>query len=146
MKSHTYIHIENNKPVNSKVIDDLFIRKNGSYKLEISNADKRSLNQNRYYWLILTDYIQPGLYDLGWREIKTKEDAHDFMRDLFLKVKELNELTGEIRERTKSTTELSTTEFNVYLEEIAQWAAEWLHVEIPEPNQQLSIYEMEEGQ
>lgn len=99
---------------------------------------KRSLSQNDYYWLILTDYIQPALYGEGWRDIKTKEDAHDFVKELFLKEKIVNEVSGDTRTRIKSTTELSTVQFNEYLEEIWQWSAEYLMIEIPAPNTQLA--------
>lgn len=139
MKNSFILHIENGKVVNRKVVSNGFNLKDGRYNVEITDYNKRSNPQNNYYWQILTDFIQPGLYDLGWREIKTKDDAHDFMREMFLKVKEVNEISGDERTRIKSTTELSTTEFNVYLEEIAQFAAEFLGVEIPEPNSQLSF-------
>ena len=88
---------------------------------------------------MLTDYVQPALYSEGWREIKTKEDAHQFVADMFLKVKLINEETGEMRERIKSTTELTKEQFNVYLEEIWQWAAEYLSITIPAPNEQTLI-------
>lgn len=115
--------------------------KDGKYKIEISPLSTRSLSQNAYYWMMLTEYVQPALYDAGWRDIKNKEAAHEFVADLFLKVKLINEETGEMKERTRSTTELSKTEFNTYLEEIWQWAAEYLSVSIPAPNEQFVLYE-----
>jgi hypothetical protein len=115
--------------------------KDGKYEIAIRSLNKRSLNQNSYYWLIMTDYIQPGLYNAGWSSIKTKEAAHEFVAGMFLKVKLVNESTGEMTERVRSTTELNKTEFNVYLEEIWQWAAEYLGVAIPSPNQQFVLYE-----
>lgn len=115
-----------------------FIRglKDGKHKVEISEINKRSLNQNSYYWQMLTEYFQPGLLNIGWQHVKTKDDAHFFMADIFLKAKEINKETGEIKERTRSTTELTKVEFNIYLNELWQWAAEWLHVTIPAPNEQ----------
>lgn len=110
--------------------------KDGKHILTAAPYNKRSLSQNNYYWLIMTDYFQPGLLNIGWQHVKTKDDAHFFMADIFLKVKEFNKETGEVKERTRSTTELTKEEFNVYLNELWQWAAEWLHVTIPAPNEQ----------
>lgn len=57
--------------------------KDGKYKVEIAKMDQRSLSVNAYYWMMLTEYVQPALYNAGWREIKTKDDAHLFVTDLF---------------------------------------------------------------
>lgn len=131
---------ENGEIANKKVIRFLFDQlKDGRYQVEVFPHDKRSNPQNNYYWQMLTNYVQPALYNEGWQHIKTKEDAHVFVADLFLKVKIINENTGEVRERTKSTTELSKIEFNTYLEEIWQWAAEYLSVTIPAPNENIMI-------
>jgi hypothetical protein len=89
----------------------------------------------------MTRYVQPGLYDAGWREIKTKEDAHEFVAKMFLKVKIRNEITDDVTEMVRSTTSLSKEDFNIYLEEIWQWSAQYLGVVIPEPNTQFTLYE-----
>jgi hypothetical protein len=145
MRTSTIIHIEDGKLINRTAVAAAFsILHDGKYKMELSSYKIRSLSQNNYYWQMIENYIQPGLYDLGWRDIKSKEAAHDFVRELFLKIKIINEQTGEEMERIKSTTELTTTQFNEYLEEIWQWAAEYLLISIPAPNEQLSFYESEE--
>jgi len=46
---------------------------------------------------------------------------------------------GQYLERTKSTSELSTSEFNDFIAQVQQFAAEWLSVEVPDPNEQLVI-------
>lgn len=119
MKTICVIHVEGGHIENltsfTKWLRNL---KDGKHLLECSPYNKRSLPQNNYYWQMLSLYVQPALYNEGWQQIKTKEDAHIFVADLFLKVKMINETTGEVRERTKSTTELSKEEFNVYLQEI----------------------------
>lgn len=138
-KQFAIITIKDGQIVNKGAIRKLLALADGKYLFEISGADKRSNPQNNYYWQILTEYFQPGLTDLGWQHIKTKEDAHVFMADMFLKIKEVNNETREMKERTRSTTELTKAEFNVYLNELWQWAAEWLHVAIPEPNAQTML-------
>lgn len=129
--------IQNPKAVRT-LIDSL---KDGKYKLEITPVSDRSLNQNAYYWLMLTDWVQPALYEAGWSDIKNKEAAHEFVCSLFLKVKIINETSGETIERVRSTTELSKLEFNAYLEEIWRWAAEYLSIAIPAPNEQFVLYQ-----
>lgn len=134
------IHIRDGQIMNKSAVKKMFDElTDGRYLATVESKNKRSLPQNAYYWMILTDYIQPALYDLGWRSIKTKDDAHFFVADMFLKQKVVNEETGEVKERIKSTTELSTMEFNVYLSEIIEWAAEYLSISIPEPNSQLCL-------
>lgn len=138
------IHIRNGEIINKSAVRKAFDSlksKDGVWFADFEDKRKRSLPQNSYYWMILTEYIQPGLYEAGWREIKTKEDAHDFVRGLFLKSKSVNEISGETVERIKSTTELTTSQFSEYLDEIAQWAAEYLSIQIPSPNQQLEVFE-----
>lgn len=142
-KDWCILKIRDGKIDNQTQVDKLFkqlkARKNADYTLEASKLNKRSNPQNNYYWQMLAEYIQPALYNEGWRNIKTKDDAHDFVKDLFLKTKIVNEVTGEVKERTKSTTELSKEEFNVYLEEIAQWSAEYLYLTIPSPGEQMNM-------
>lgn len=113
--------------------------KDGTYEFSVKHISKRSNSQNAYYWAILTDYVQPALYDQGWNDIKTKDDAHFFVSDLFLKTRVVNEQTGEVKERIKSTTELSKEDFGVYLEEIWAWSAEYLGVAIPSPGESLTM-------
>lgn len=142
MKAWCIIRSIDGKPASQKKIADLFAQlkgKDGAYKLELSTFGKRSLNANAYYWMILTDYVQPALYDVGWREVKTKDDAHIFVTNLFLKTKMVNEQTWEETTRVKSTASLSVKEFGEYLEEIIQWAAEYLSIEIPPPAKQLAL-------
>lgn len=143
-KDFTIVRIIDGGIDNIKGIVNLFVGvPDGKYIVERSRYNKRSNQQNAYYWMILTDYIQPALYNEGWREIKDKEDAHAFVSNLFLKVKIVNEISGDTTERVKSTTELNKAQFNEYLEEIWQWAAEYLQITIPEPNQQLQFFDDE---
>ena len=141
-KNFCIVNLVDGKIQNPKAIKTLIESlKDGKWQVEISLIDKRSSPQNRYYWQMLTEYVQPGLYNTGWREIKTKDDAHEFVAKIFLKVKMVNENTGQATERVKSTTELSKEQFSVYLEEIWQWAAEYLSITIPAPNEQFTLYE-----
>jgi len=97
---------------------------------------KRSSEQNRYYWAGVVPIVQQGLKDAGYK--LSKEDVH-----LSLRAKFLNETIpfedGTYIDRFKSTTELSKSEFGDFIEDVKQWAAEYLNVIIPEPNQQTNL-------
>lgn len=140
--SEFYVRIVNNKIDNQATVRKAFEdmkKKDGTYKVKYSTANKRSLKQNNFYWLILTEYIQPGLYELGYRSIKTKDDAHLFCTNEFLKAHVVNELTGEIKVHVRSTTELTTIEWEAYREDINQFASEYLGIVLPEPGEALMI-------
>jgi hypothetical protein len=142
-RAFTILHKTDDPETNKRAIKKLFELweelKAGKWSIEASEITKRSLPQNKYYWQILTHYVQPGLYNLGWREIKTKDDAHYFIAKIFLKVKMVNEKTGEETEKIRSTTDLTKEEFQIYCEEIRQWGSEYLGVYIPEPNETVPI-------
>lgn len=138
--SHTFIHIIAGKPENPAALVELFKGlKDGKYKIEPKNANARSLSQNDYYWMMV-EIVQHALYDAGWEWIRTKEDAHRYLADRFLRVSEVNVKTGEIYTRVRSTTELSTTEMNQYYEDIWQFASQELGVVIEAPNKQRKIF------
>lgn len=102
------------------------------FDVTIENKKKhRSVQQNRWYWAaikILADHT-------GY----TSNEMHEVCKLKFLKVELVNEKTGEVLEYVKSTTDLSTTEFSVYMDELRLWAAENFSLEIPLPNEQLTI-------
>jgi len=85
-------------------------------------VNKRSNPQNAYYWGCV-------LKTLGDHLGYTSDELHDVMKFKFLCVDRDAEVP-----RFRSTTSLSTLEFNEYLERIAQFAAE-LGCYIPEPNE-----------
>jgi hypothetical protein len=86
----------------------------------------RSLSQNAYYWAVVLSMISAQVGH-------TPEEVHYFLKDEFLPKKfiKLGGLEVEIR---KTTTDLSTNEFNVYLAQVTAWASE-LGIEIPSSNQ-----------
>ena len=94
---------------------------------------KRTTLQNSYYWPVLVCGIHSQLVADGW-DI-TKEQVHHDLKAKFA-VKEIyNTETGEVKQVVRSTTELSTVEFNDFCENIRRWAAETLEIILPEPNE-----------
>ena len=111
---------ENDKLImdNKKVFND-FINslQDGDYTMCITrNIDKRSINQNNYYQGVCLPIILRGLQDVGYVEVKTKEDANQFVKYII---------------GVEETSKLNSIEFNEFLEKIAHWASSFLGVVIP---------------
>lgn len=109
----------------------------GRYLVRIEKANKRSHNQNAYYWGVVCQLVYEGLKDLGFDNIRNKDDAHEVMKNLFLKTKEQ---IGEVTiETVRSTKDLTRTEFMDYLQHIEMWASDYLSISIPPPSTQLTV-------
>ena len=135
------MHIQYNKVNNQdEVMKHLKRLEDGFYMVKVTKGKKRSHPQNAYYWGVLLDYVRHGLMDVGYREAKDNETVHEMMKAMFLKNKIVNEFSGEEITIAGSTAKLTTLEFSGFIEEIVQWAAEYLSISIPMPNQSMNIY------
>jgi hypothetical protein len=106
-------------------------------KIEKSKK-KRSTQQNRFYYGVIIPIVQNCLKDAG--HIMTNESTHDLIKLKFLKeALFVNEDTGEVIERIKSTTELSTSQFMDLLAEINNFTFEYFGVTLPSPNDDLTL-------
>jgi hypothetical protein len=101
--------------------------------LEIPKKGPRSIKLNNYYWKVVTPMVKEGLFNAGHMEVKSKDDAHVVIKNLFLTKKEDQE--------EPSTRILSNKEFIELLQKIQIWAAEYLSVVIPDPNQDIFLME-----
>ena len=99
---------------------------------------KRSTQQNRFYYGVIIPIVQNCLKEAG--HIMTNESTHDLIKLKFLKeTLFVNETTGEVIERIKSTTELSTSQFMDLLAEINNFTFEYFGVSLPSPNDDLTL-------
>ena len=100
------------------------------YKVEISKQYKiRSLQENKYYFWIILKMLSDEL----WYEV---DEVHELMKERFLtKIEKLKSDKRVKLKRTKSTSELTTQEFEEYLENIRVFASKYLNIIIPLPNQ-----------
>ena len=81
----------------------------------------RSIPQNKYYWDVVVGLISETT---GF----TAQEAHDALKLKFLRV-----VKGKM-ETVRSTTDLTTKEFEDYVSQIRVFASQELACYIPEPN------------
>ena len=82
---------------------------------------QRSIPENNYYWGVIVKILSDFL---GY----TPEEAHEALKWKFLR-------KGGKIETVKSTTDLTTTEAEIYYENIRRWALTEYQVKIPLPNE-----------
>jgi hypothetical protein len=111
--------------------------KDGKYLLEADNSNKRTSPQNRYYWGCVIPILTGAFRDLG-HEL-TNQEVHSFLKGKFNTISIINETTGEFIDMPRSTAGLNKEDFGYYIESIQRWAAEFLSVVIPDPNEQMKI-------
>ena len=94
---------------------------------------KRSSNANAYYWGVVVEAVTQMFRDNG--NYVDSEDVHEFLK---LRVGKLAQVIvlpdGEVQKGLGSTAKLTTGEFELYMEKIRAWAAEY-GCPIPLPNE-----------
>jgi len=103
------------------------------YKLEIKrDKDKRSYSQNRYYHGVVVKMLGDELGNFP-------TEMHEILKSLFLQYDAVIGKTGEVVRVVKSTTELTTIEFEEYLEKCRIFALTNLGIRIPLPNECIEL-------
>ena len=105
-------------------------------EIVLRSVGKRSNRVNRYYWGAVIPIIRTTLYELGIK--LSSEGVHDLLKFKFIK-QELVTTDGEVINTIGRSSELNTQEFTDYIKNIQQWSAEYLGIEIPDPNKQLTL-------
>lgn len=135
-----YIHIESGEVKNPASIRKAARNmKDGWYKWEPKKSNKRSTQQNRYWWGVVVPMVKDGLRAMGYDDVKTDEDSHEVLKALFLKKKISNGL--EEIEITGSTTDLSKTDFMCLIDDVAKWCSEYLGFVLLMPNEHAQMFE-----
>lgn len=94
-------------------------------KLSFSSGEPRSNRQNRYLWGVVYKLISD---EVG----HSPEEIHEILKDKFLPKHKIE--IGNLKEEVPvSTKELTTADFNEYIETIQRFAAEQLSIVIPDP-------------
>lgn len=91
----------------------------------------RTSPENRYYWGVVVEMLAD---EFG---ITTKDDMHEILKNLFLKVRIILTTGKTIQsvEYVRSTSGLSIAEFEDYLSKIRMWASIEHQFYIPLPNE-----------
>lgn len=97
---------------------------------------KRSTQQNRYLWGIVYEEVRLGFLNIGYE--MTADEVHFFLKEKFNPVTVENK-DGVVIEMPGSTTQMTKTQFSEYIEKIARFAAEYLSIKIPAPNENLEM-------
>ena len=100
---------------------------------------KRSNQQNRFYWGVVIPIVKSLIYD-AWGDELTGEEVHEILKQNCNYTERLNESTGEVVKVGKTTTGLTTTEWEEYRLEVTKWVHEWFNTELPEPNEQTELF------
>lgn len=102
------------------------------FEITVKKKSKhRSVNQNRWYWQCVTILSN----ELGY----TKDEMHEIIKFKLLKDFKIDLTTGETFEYLKSTTDLTTTEFSTFVENLIIWSATQFNCVLPMPNEQLEL-------
>jgi hypothetical protein len=132
------IHIANKRVVNMKEFREAFNQlKDGKHLITVKDLRRRSLPQNAYYWGVVVPIVKRGLYDIGYDEVRTNDDAHEVLKHIHLKKQMVNKKDGDVIDIAGSSAALNIPEFNEYIERVCRWSAEYLGIVIPSPNEPL---------
>jgi len=103
--------------------------KDWMYELKIKRLYKnRTLSENNYYWGVVLKILSDEL----WYEI---DEVHEVFKERFLSKKQSVKSDKRIKlKRVKSTSELTTVEFEQYMDDIRLFAQQKLNIIIPLPN------------
>lgn len=96
-------------------------------RIELKSKD-RTLPQNNYYWGVVIAILADHL---GYQ----KHELHELMRIMFLSYDFVDKKRNINVQMARSTTSLSTAEFEEYVEKVRTWALTEHEVKIPLPNE-----------
>lgn len=94
---------------------------------------KRSTNQNKYYWAVVVEGVILGVKDT-WGEHIGKDEAHELLK-VNCNFKSFANENNEVVNLPESTKELSTAQFEDYLERCRRFVYKWFNFQIALPNE-----------
>ncbi len=127
---------------NRKLIRDAIETFNGAtVTITIQKFRKsRSNPQNRFYWGCLIPIVQEGLRE-ATGEVRDANSIHyNILLPMFAPIRDVvNKETGEVFGERITSSEMTTTEFMEFVNDIQKWGAEFLGVDIPDPNSEITL-------
>lgn len=124
----------------SLILDAIKLFEGANVKLSIRKRyKKRTENQNDFYWGVWVPIFQKLIMD-EWQEFKTPNEIHEMLKQNCNYVEKVSEHTGEILKVSKSTTELSTNQWEKEFKmRVKQFALDFFNTALPEPNSQMKM-------
>lgn len=136
----TIFYSRNGEITNKEAIRKMFERlkdlKDGRYKLEATDYNKRTLQQNSWFHAVLPDILK-GLRDMGYNELRNTDDAKDVVKSLFFKKKVTNGI--EEIDIIQGTSQTDKMDFIEKADQIITWAKEYLGIDIAPPETQTTL-------
>ena len=116
-----------------KLFETLKMLKKQVYIVTIEKKkEKRSLNANAYYWVLMSILEKETGQD--------QDSLHDYFKTKFLqKRKVVFKQTGEENEVQGSTAELDSFNFFEYVDKVRAFAIQELDIYLPNPNEYLEM-------
>ncbi len=136
----TRIENGNFKQNRSLIIDAIKLFEGANVKFSIRKRyKKRSENQNDFYWGVWVPIFQKLFMD-EWQEFKTPAEVHEILKTACHYEERINEVTGETFKFPKTTTDMSTYEWEKeFKPKVKQFALDFFQTGLPEPNSQMKI-------
>jgi len=122
------VFFRNQKNISKEILESGWKEFNVTIEKKKKN---RSLEQNKWLWACMTLLAEHTGY--------TKDEMLAIVKYKFLKATKADENTGEVFEYLKGTSELTTTEFSVFMDDLIKWSASSLQVVLPMPSEQLNL-------
>lgn len=122
----------------SQGVRDIFSRMEGkTAKITIQERKKqRSLNQNSFYYGVVIPVVQNMFFDAG--QSVSSDTVHEYLkRHVGNLTMTLQTPDGKIETVTRSSTELNTMDWEIFIEQVRAWAAQW-GIEVPFPSERLT--------
>ena len=105
----------------------------GEYVCTVQRKQRRRTTpQNKYLWGVVYPMLLTGLQQAGW-EFTDCEQVHHFFKQHVAGESFINRKTGEVVTLPNSTAAMTTQEFETYIDRLRNYSAQYLNIEIPEP-------------
>lgn len=92
---------------------------------------KRSLQQNKYWWVLVKIIADEVDYD--------KDTLHEILKYKFLKKEFVIEQTAEVVEYVGSTAKLNKNEYSELIFNLKTWALDTFGINLPEPGENFNL-------
>lgn len=126
--------------VNKALLDkELIELPKGRYRLIIEKYRKKKSNpQLGYYFACVLPLFLRGAIDMGW-EITSIEECDIWLKSMFANKELINKNTGQIISIPALKRDMTTTEFMTFTNQVRDYAAEYLGINIPDPEINLNL-------